>query len=120
MSRPSEPASPTSPNTSTTARRTPSWLLDSNVRSTTGHPRVESRIETSARPIARTTNAMRITASWSGCDVDRIRVMSRIGPNSPTAPAASRKVPKRVGSSPESRMIGIRVPIAVVASAEPV
>jgi hypothetical protein len=45
--------------------------------------------------------------------------MRRIGPNSPTAPEARRYLPKRVWSSPASRRIGIRVPIAVVARAEP-
>ena len=47
-------------------------------------------------------------------------MISRMGPNSPMAPAASRKVPKRVRSRPLSLRIGISVPIAVVASAEPV
>ena len=51
--------------------------------------------------------------------VENTSVMSRIGPNSPTAPAASRKVPKRVFISPASLRIGISVPIAVVAIAEP-
>ncbi|NTU86105.1 MAG: VWA domain-containing protein, partial [Chloroflexales bacterium] len=41
-------------------------------------------------------------------------VTARIGPNSPTAPAATRNVPKRVSSMPRSRSIGMRVPIAVV------
>ena len=52
--------------------------------------------------------------------VDRISVNSRIGPNSPTAPAASRYVPIRVRNSPWSDRMGISVPIAVVASADPV
>jgi len=69
---------------------------------------------------ARMTKSSRITASRAGCRVVSTNVMSRIGPNSPIAPAASSWVPKRVRSSPESRRIGISVPIAVVASAEPV
>ena len=44
----------------------------------------------------------------------------RMGPNSPAVPAASRKVPNLVDISPASRRIGISVPIAVVAIAEPV
>ena len=69
---------------------------------------------------ATTTNAIRISASWSGFASERISVISRIGPNSPIAPPASRKVPKRVFNSPASFRIGISVPIAVVAIAEPV
>ncbi len=56
----------------------------------------------------------------SGLCSDSTSVTSRIGPNSPVAPAASRNVPKRVRSSPASSRIGISVPIAVVAMAEPV
>ncbi len=40
-----------------------------------------------------------------------------IGPNSPTAPAASRNVPRRVATSPLSRKMGSSVPIAVVETA---
>ena len=42
------------------------------------------------------------------------------GPNSPIAPAPSTNPPSRVDSAPASRMIGISVPSAVVAIAEPV
>ena len=52
--------------------------------------------------------------------VEKTSVISRIGPNSPIAPAASSFVPKRVRSSPASLRIGISVPMAVVAIAEPV
>ena len=45
--------------------------------------------------------------------------MARIGPNSPTAPAASVRTPKWVGRMPRSRRIGSRVPIAVVVSTSP-
>ena len=51
---------------------------------------------------------------------ERNSVSSRIGPNSPTAPPASRYVPKRDFSWPVSDRTGMSVPIAVVASAEPV
>ena len=52
--------------------------------------------------------------------VVKTSVRSKIGPNSPIAPAPSRYVPKRVRISPASLMIGTSVPIAVVAIAEPV
>jgi hypothetical protein len=61
-----------------------------------------------------------MTASCTVPAVESTSVSSRIGPNSPTAPAASRYVPKRVRISPLSDSTGISVPIAVVASAEPV
>ena len=64
--------------------------------------------------------ASRIAALCSGLSSERKSVTSTIGPNSPTAPAASRKVPKRVRSSPASSRIGMSVPIAVVDMAEPV
>ncbi len=119
-SRPSSLASRTRPKTSTTVIRTASWLLASKVRSSAGQPRQASRTEVSARTRAIADEAIRITASCSGCLAESTRVISRIGPNSPTPPAASRKVPNLVFSSPLSRRIGIRVPIAVVAIAEPV
>ena len=43
--------------------------------------------------------------------------MARIGPSSPTAPAARTKLPNGVSSSPASRRMGKSVPIAVVVSA---
>ncbi len=46
-------------------------------------------------------------------------MIARIGPNSPTAPAAMVKTPKWVGRMPRSRRIGSRVPIAVVVSTSP-
>ena len=52
--------------------------------------------------------------------VEKTSVISRIGPNSPIAPAASSFVPKRVRSSPASLRMGMSVPMAVVAIAEPV
>jgi len=73
-----------------------------------------------ATPTARPTNAIRISALCTVLWLDRISVSSRIGPNSPTAPAASRYVPKRVRISPLSDRMGSSVPIAVVASADPV
>ena len=66
------------------------------------------------------TNATRISAFAAAPFVENTSVIRRIGPNSPIAPAARRKVPKRVRSSPASLRTGISVPIAVVASAEPV
>ncbi len=120
MSSPSSPASATIPNTSTTAMRTAACPLDSMVRSSALQPVLIERTPTRAARTATTTNAVRMTALVSVlCDV-RTSVISRIGPNSPTAPAPSRKRPKRVISSPASRRMGIRVPRAVVASAEPV
>ena len=53
-------------------------------------PRHASRTETSARASAMAMNASRIAASCSGWVVERTSVTSRIGPNSPAAPAASR------------------------------
>ena len=89
-SSPSVPASATSPNTSTTAIRTASWLLDSSVRSSSGQPRHADRTDTTASATAMPTNASRMNVSWTGFWPDRISVTSRIGPNSPAAPAASR------------------------------
>ena len=43
--------------------------------------------------------------------------MARIGPSSPTAPAATTKLPNGVSSSPASRRMGNSVPIAVVVRA---
>ena len=69
---------------------------------------------------ASTMNATRISASWRGWRDVSTSVTSRMGPNLPIAPAPSSNVPKRVRSSPLSWRIGISVPIAVVATAEPV
>ncbi len=119
-SRPSSAARAARPNTSNAASRTASWLLASIERSSAPQPTGAVRTETRAMTIASAMNSSsgnaRLIASW----VERTSVSSRIGPNSPIAPAASRNVPKRVRSSSSSRRIGIRVPIAVVASAEPV
>ena len=46
--------------------------------------------------------ATRITASWKGWRDVSTSVTSRIGPNSPIAPAPSRSVPNLVRSSPLS------------------
>ena len=119
-SRPSSDASSARANTSTTIQRTASCELFSIVRSNSGTARPDERTAISATPTASATNAIRIAAWWSALPVDRTSVMSRIGPNSPTAPAPSSSVPKRVFSSPLSDRIGISVPIAVVAMAEPV
>ena len=100
--------------------RIASWLLASRVRSSAGQPRPTARVESTAIARATRTKRIRIPASSTGCSVERKSVTRRIGPNSPAAPAPSRKVPKRVSSSPPSRRIGISVPIAVVAIAEPV
>ena len=119
-SRPSSDASSASANTSTTIHRTAIWELFSSVRSSSGTERPEDRTASSATPIASATNTIRIAAWWSALPEERISVISRIGPNSPTAPAPSSSVPNRVLSSPLSDRIGISVPIAVVAMAEPV
>ena len=89
-SRPSWLASRTRPKTSTTVTRTASWLLASKVCSSAGQPRQASRTEAIATASARMTKAIRIAASCSGLSVERTRVTSRIGPNSPAPPAASR------------------------------
>ncbi len=73
-----------------------------------------------AATTASAMNSTRIAALWSGLVVERTSVTRRIGPNSPVAPAARSSVPNGVCSSPASRSIGISVPIAVVANAEPV
>ena len=66
------------------------------------------------------TNSSRMSAFEIVPLVENTSVISSIGPNSPIAPAPSRYVPKRVRSSPASLRIGMSVPIAVVAIAEPV
>ena len=99
MSRPRLLAIATRPKTRTTAIRTASWLLDSRVLSSRVQPGTIRRTETSAIAIASATKATRISASFAGCPAERTRVIRRIGPNSPIAPAASRLVPKDVFSS---------------------
>ena len=108
------------PNTSRTATRTAAWPLDSIVRSSAPHVDPIDRTATTAVPTASSTKTMRMTALCRLLCDDSTIVIRRIGPNSPTAPAARRYVPNRVRSSPASRRIGNSVPIAVVASAEPV
>jgi hypothetical protein len=89
-SRPSSEASSASANTSTTIQRTASCELVSMVRSSIGMVRPADRTASTATPTASATNATRISALCSALCVDRTSVSSRIGPNSPTAPAASR------------------------------
>jgi len=89
-SRPSSEASSASANTSTTIHRTASCELVSIVRSSIGTVRPADRTASTATPTASATNATRIAAWWMALPVERISVTSRIGPNSPTAPAASR------------------------------
>ncbi len=55
------------------------------------------------------------TALWP----DRRTATARIGPNSPTAPAARTNVPNRESRSPVSRRIGSTVPSAVVVKIRP-
>ena len=86
------PSKRTRPKTSTVEIRTASWLLASSVRSSTGNPRQASRTEVSASSRAMRMKAIRITASCSGWVVERTSVISRIGPNSPTAPAPEQVV----------------------------
>ena len=119
-SSPSSNASSASANTSTTIQRTASCELFSIVCSNSRSAGDLERTASSATATASPTKPSRISALWIALWVDRISVSSRIGPNSPTAPAASRYVPSRVRSSPLSDSTGISVPIAVVASAEPV
>ena len=88
-SRPSSAASATSPNTSTTANLMASWVLVSSVPSS-GASRANR-----AHGHQRDTTAMRDEGQQdqrraSGWVVESHSVISRIGPNSPTAPAASR------------------------------
>ena len=52
--------------------------------------------------------------------VESTSVISRIGPNSPTRARGQQIGAELVRSSPASRRIGISVPIAVVAIADPV
>ena len=89
-SRPRSAASQASRNTSTTIQRTPSCELASIVRSSNGIVRSAERTARTATSTATTTNAIRISALCSVPSVERTRVSRRIGPNSPTAPAASR------------------------------
>ncbi len=119
-SRPRLAASATRLKIRTTASLTASCPLDSSVRSSAGQPRKTARTAKTDVMTARPMNASRIPAPLTGLSVDSTTVSSRIGPNSPIAPPARMYVPKRVRSSPASRRTGIRVPIAVVASAEPV
>ena len=60
------------------------------VCSTSFQPVPIERTATSATSTLTITNAIRIRALATGRPVDRKRVMIRIGPNSPTAPAPSR------------------------------
>ena len=119
-SRPSSEASSASAKTSTTIQRTASCELFSIVRSKSGTVRSDERTASTATVTAAATNAVRMIALWTAVWVVRSSVSSRTGPNSPTAPAASRYVPRRVRSSPVSERIGSSVPIAVVEIAEPV
>ena len=76
----------------------PAAKLDSTVRSNSGSVRSDERTATMATATATRTNATRIRALSSALCVERTSVSSRIGPNSPTAPAASRYVPKLLAS----------------------
>jgi hypothetical protein len=105
---------------SATIQRTASWELLSSVRSKSGNVRSEERTANTATETASAMNAIRISPLCTVPWLERMSVSSRIGPNSPTAPAASRYVPKRVRSSPVSDRIGMSMPIAVVARADPV
>ncbi len=89
-SRPSFEARKTRPKTSTTVSRTASWLLASKVFSSSGQPRQAQRIEPTARISARAMKASRISDSCRALSVESTSVTSRIGPNSPIPPAASR------------------------------
>ena len=99
-SSPSLLASSASAKTSTTNQRTASCELDSTVRSNSASVCPDERTATTATATATRTNATRISALCSALCVERTSVSSRIGPNSPTAPAASRYVPKRAAQLP--------------------
>jgi hypothetical protein len=88
-SRPSLNARKASANTSATIQRTASWELLSSVRSNSGNVRADERTAKTATLTARATNAIRMRALCSVPWLDRSSVSRRIGPNSPTAPAAS-------------------------------
>ena len=89
-SSPRSEATSASANTSTTNQRTASCALVSIVRSITGIVRSAERTASTATPTASATNATRISALCNALWVESTSVSSRIGPNSPTAPAASR------------------------------
>ena len=89
-SSPRSLARPASPKISTITRRTGSWLLVSSAFSATGQPRAANRTDAAATATASTANPASTSASVSGRPVERTTVTRTIGPNSPTAPAASR------------------------------
>ncbi len=76
--------------TSTTATRIGSCELVSIVRSIAPQLQLTPRTAATAATAAIATKATSSSASESGFPDEKNRVISRIGPNSPTAPAASR------------------------------
>ena len=119
-SSPSSEASATRPNTSTTARRTASWLEVSNVRSTSGQPCHAERTASTPVNTARATNSEQDQRL-----VQRMAAGEDEGEQEDRAELADAARSKQVGAEartqlPASRRIGISIPIAVVAIAEPV
>ena len=83
------------PKTSTTAMRTAACPLDSIVRSSAPQPVLIERTASTAASTASTTNAIRISAFLQRALVElSTSVISRIGPNSPTAPGAEQVRPE--------------------------
>ena len=89
-SSPSSEASSASANTSTTIQRTASCELFSIVCSNSGSVRDEERTASTATATASATKLIRMSGVVHRACVESTSVSSRIGPNSPTAPAASR------------------------------
>ncbi len=89
-SRPRSDASSASAKTRTTIQRTASCELDSSVFSNSGIVRPAERTASTATPTASATKPTRMSALCTALCVERTSVSSSIGPNSPTAPAASR------------------------------
>ena len=109
-----------SAKTVTTAIRIASCPLVSRLRSIRPQPRPTPLTASTAATTVTAMKTARMTAFEAALFVENTSVTRRMGPNSPAAPAARRNVPKRVRSSPASLRIGIRVPMAVVAIADPV
>ena len=74
----------------TTAIRIGSCELVSSEPSNVSQPAPIQRIAKTAARTATAMKSIRIRPLVSGVSVEKKKVISRIGPNSPTAPAASR------------------------------
>ena len=120
LSRPRSAATTTSATISRMMMRTGNWVEVDRWRwSISTSLGGWGRDASAATPTARPAKMINRTASTPALWALSSSVTARIGPNSPTAPAAVRKCPKRVSSMPRSRSIGSSVPMAVVVSASP-